>query len=77
MTELSTEMTEMTEFAAPTEFERELRVRLAEALATADRAEATGEHDLAEAMRAHAADLQRTAALHAVPAPSEEITPAG
>lgn len=66
MTELSTEVTE---------FERELRVRLAEAHATAERADATGEHELADAMRAHAADLERTATLHAIPAPTPEAAP--
>lgn len=51
-----------------TEFERELRVRLAEAEHTAAHAEANGEHDLADAMRSHADDLRRTAVLHALPA---------
>lgn len=55
-----------------TEFERELRVRLAEAEHTAARAEADGEHDLADAMRSHADDLRRTAVLHALPTQTGE-----
>lgn len=58
-----------------TEFERELRVRLAEAENTAARAEAEGEHDLADAMRSHADDLRRTAVLHAVPSQSGDTDP--
>ena len=50
-----------------TDFERELRVRLAEAEMRAARADADGEPELAEAMRSHAADLRRTMALHELP----------
>lgn len=59
------------------EFERELRVRLAEAENTAARAEAEGEHDLADAMRSHADDLRRTAVLHALPSQVGDTAPLG
>jgi hypothetical protein len=72
MSELSMETSPMPETTPPietTEFERELRIRLVEAETAAAEAEASDEHDLAEAMRAHADDLRRTAVLHAVPDP--------
>lgn len=70
--DLSAAQIEAAQIEGDTEFERELRVRLAEAENTAARAEAEGEHELADAMRSHADDLRRTAVLHAVPAQPDD-----